>query len=71
MVRGQISALVRLYLESAEVDDIERKVPVIAELLTTVAESCARMLVLEHYPWTAAELATYVSRLIARGVHPV
>ena len=71
MVRGQISALVRLYLESAEVDDIERKVPVIAELLTTVAESCARMLVLEHYSWTAAELATYVSRLIARGVHPV
>jgi AcrR family transcriptional regulator len=71
MILGQISAPVRLYMESAEVDDLERKVPVVAELLTTVAESCARMLVLEHYPWTAAELATYVSRLIARGVHPV
>ena len=71
MILGQISALVRLYMESAGIDDVERKVPVVAELLTTVAESCARMLVLEHYPWTAAELATYVSRLITRGVHPV
>jgi AcrR family transcriptional regulator len=71
MILGQISALVRSYMESAEVDDIERKVPVVAELLTTVAESCARMLVVERYPWTAAELATYVSRLITRGVHPV
>jgi AcrR family transcriptional regulator len=71
MILGQISALVRSYMESAEVDDIERKVPVVAELLTTVAESCARMLVVERYPWTATELATYVSRLITRGVRPV
>jgi AcrR family transcriptional regulator len=71
MILGQIGALVRLYMESAKVDDVERKVPVVAELLATVAESCARMLVLEHYPWTAAELATYVSRLITRGVRPV
>jgi hypothetical protein len=33
-----------------------------------VAEACARMLVLEHYPWTAVELTTYVSRLITCGV---
>jgi AcrR family transcriptional regulator len=71
MILGQISALVRSYMESAEVNDVERKVPVVAELLTTVAESCARMLVVERYPWTAAELATYVSRLITRGVRPV
>ncbi len=71
MILGQIRGLVRLYLEAAEVDDVDRKVPVVAELLTTVAESCARMLVLEHYPWTAAELAIYVSRLITRGVDPV
>ncbi len=71
MILGQIRALVRLYMESSDVDDVDRKVPVVAELLATVAESCARMLVLEHYPWTAAELATYVSRLITRGVNPV
>ncbi|MBV8996200.1 MAG: hypothetical protein JO287_21425 [Pseudonocardiales bacterium] len=70
-VLGQISELVRLFMASAELDDIERKVPVVAELLTTVAESCARMLVLEHYPWTAVELATYVSRLITCGIRRV
>ena len=50
---------------------IDRKAPVVAEVIATVAESCARMLVLEHYPWTAAELATYVARLLARGLRPV
>ena len=45
-------------------------VTVIAELLATAAVSCARMLVLENYPWTAPELASYVSRLITRGVNP-
>ncbi|MBV9729869.1 MAG: TetR/AcrR family transcriptional regulator [Pseudonocardiales bacterium] len=71
MILGQIRELVRLYMTSAEIDDVERKSPVVAELLATVAESCVRMLVLEHYPWTAVELATYVSRLITRGVRPV
>ncbi|MGH3912679.1 MAG: TetR/AcrR family transcriptional regulator [Pseudonocardiaceae bacterium] len=70
MIMSQIRALVRSSMESAEIDDIERKVPVVAELLATVAESCVRMLVLEHYPWTAAELATYVAGLVTRGVHP-
>lgn len=70
MLLDQLRDLVRSYLESVRSDDIDRKVPVIAELLATVAESCARMLVLEDYPWTAPELAGYVSRLIVRGVNP-
>jgi AcrR family transcriptional regulator len=68
MLVGQLRELVRLYMVSAGRDDIDRKAPVVAELITTVAESCARMLVLEHYPWTAAELATYVSRILTRGL---
>jgi AcrR family transcriptional regulator len=71
MVVGQLRELVRQSMLVAEIDDIDRKAPVVAELIATVAESCARMLVLEHYPWTAAELATYVARLLARGVRPV
>ncbi len=71
MVVGQLRELVRQYMVLAEVDDIDRKAPVVAELIATVAESCARMLVLEHYPWTPEELATYVARLLARGVRPV
>lgn len=68
MLVGQLRELVRQYMVSAARDDVDRKAPVVAELIATVAESCARMLVLEHYPWTAAELATYVSRILTRGL---
>ncbi|MPZ67363.1 MAG: TetR family transcriptional regulator [Pseudonocardiaceae bacterium] len=68
MILGQVQDLVRMYMAVNQVDDAERKVPVIAELLATVAESCARMLVLEQYPWSAVELATYVSRFLTRGI---
>jgi AcrR family transcriptional regulator len=71
MVVGQLRELVRQSMIAGQIDDIDRKAPVIAEMIATVAESCARMLVLEHYPWTAAELATYVARLLARGLRPV
>lgn len=71
LVVGQLRELVRQYMAAAEVDDIDRKAPVVAELIATTAESCARMMVLERYPWTAAELATYVARLLARGVRTV
>ncbi|HEY6425205.1 MAG TPA: helix-turn-helix domain-containing protein [Pseudonocardiaceae bacterium] len=68
MLAGQLCELVRNYMVSAGRDDVDRKAPVVAELIATVAESCARMLVLEHYPWTAAELATYVSGILTRGL---
>ncbi|MGH4022589.1 MAG: hypothetical protein ACRDT0_25790, partial [Pseudonocardiaceae bacterium] len=70
-VVGELRELVRQDMVVAEIDDVDRKAPVVAELIASVAESCARMLVLEHYPWTAAELATYVARLLTRGVRPV
>jgi AcrR family transcriptional regulator len=68
MVVGQLHELVRQNMVLAGVEDIDRKAPVVAELIATVAESCARLLVLEHSPWTAAELATYVACLLTRGV---
>jgi AcrR family transcriptional regulator len=71
MVVGQLRELVHQYMVAGEVDDIDRRAPVVAELIVSVSESCARMLVLERYPWTAAELATYVARLLARGLRPV
>jgi AcrR family transcriptional regulator len=70
MVVGQLRGLVRQSMVVAEVDDVDRKAPIVAELIATVAESCARMLLLEPCPWTAAELATYVARLVTRGIHP-
>lgn len=70
MVVGQLRELVHQYMVAGGIDDIDRKAPVVAELIAAVSESCARMLVVERYPWTAAELATYVARLLARGVRP-
>jgi AcrR family transcriptional regulator len=70
MVVGQLRELVRQSMMAGDIDDIDRKAPVVAELIAAVSESCARMLVVERYPWTAAELATYVARLLARGVRP-
>lgn len=67
MLLGQLGEVVRAYLAAVGSEDIERKVPVVAELLATVAESCARMVVLENHPWTAPELSGYVARVIARG----
>jgi AcrR family transcriptional regulator len=70
MVVGQLRELVRQYMVAGGIEDIDRKAPVVAEMIAAVSESCARMLVVERYPWTAAELATYVARLLARGVRP-
>jgi AcrR family transcriptional regulator len=70
MVVGQLRELVRQYMMAEGIEDIDRKAPVVAEMIAAVSESCARMLVVERYPWTAAELATYVARLLARGVRP-
>jgi AcrR family transcriptional regulator len=69
-VVGQLRELVHQYMVAGEVDEIDRKAPVVAELIASVSEACARMLVLERHPWTAAELATYVARLLARGLRP-
>lgn len=70
MAVGQLRELVRQYMVARGIDDIDRKAPVVAELIAAVCESCARMLVVERQPWTAAELATYVARLLARGLTP-
>ena len=68
MVVAQLRELVRQSMVLSGIDDIDRKAPVVAELIATVAESCARMLVLERQPWTAPELATYVARILTRGL---
>jgi AcrR family transcriptional regulator len=70
MAVGQLRELVRQYMVASGIDDIDRKAPVVAELIAAISESCARMLVLERHPWTAAELATYVARLLTRGLNP-
>ena len=69
MVVGQLRELVRQSMIAEQIDDIDRKAPVVAEMIATIAESCARMLVLEQYPWTAAG-AGDLRRPPARPRHP-
>jgi AcrR family transcriptional regulator len=68
MTVHELCERIRRYMVARGIDDIERKAPVVAELIASVSESCARMLVVERCPWTAAELATYVAGLLARGL---
>lgn len=68
LILDRLRGLVSSYLEEADIADAARKTPVVAELLASVAESCARMLVVHEYPWDPAELALFTARLLARGI---
>jgi AcrR family transcriptional regulator len=67
-ILDRLRDLVIMYLSTIEVDDTERKAPVLAELLASICESCGRMIVVEKLPWTPDDLANYVSRLMTLGV---
>ncbi|TCO65400.1 TetR/AcrR family transcriptional regulator [Actinocrispum wychmicini] len=67
-VLGRLRDLVIMYLSTLDVEDTERKAPVLAELLASICESCGRMIVVNQLPWTPDDLATYVSRLMTLGV---
>ena len=67
-ILGRLRDLVIMYLSTVDVVDTERKAPVLAELLASICEACGRMVIAEQHPWTPAELAEYVSRLMTLGV---
>jgi AcrR family transcriptional regulator len=67
-VLGRLRDLVIMFLSTIEVEDAERKAPVLAELLASICESCGRMIVVDHMQWTPEDLAAYVSRLMSLGV---
>lgn len=46
----------------------DREADLMAELLTSIAETAARLLVVEKHPWQPAELAEYLAKLMAPGV---
>lgn len=67
-VTGRLRDLVMMYLATFQVEDSERKAPVLAALLASICESCGRMIIVERQPWTPTDLAQYVSRLMTLGV---
>jgi AcrR family transcriptional regulator len=66
-VVARIGELVEVYLVQLGVEDSERKAPVVAELLTSVAEASARVLFASDGDWTPDELGALVARLVVRG----
>ena len=68
MLLGRLQELTRAYTAAAGISDAEREIPVIAELLASVAESCARMIIVREYPWRPDELARFTARAVTRGL---
>ena len=68
MLLSRLQELARSYMAAGNISDAERKIPVIAELLASVAESCARMIIMREYPWTPAELARFTAHVLTRGL---
>lgn len=68
MLLGRLQELASAYMAAAGISDTARTTPVIAELLASVAESCARMIIVRDYPWTPSELARFTARVVARGL---
>lgn len=68
MILRRLREIARFHLDNAEVPDAARKAPVLAELLAGIAESCARMIIVDGHDWSPSELAGYVSRMITHGI---
>jgi AcrR family transcriptional regulator len=66
-ITEQLTRLVALFLEQSGTEDIERKAPVLAELLAATGRTSVRILLESGGDWTPEELGRFVARVQARG----
>lgn len=70
--RGSVVArttdVVKPVLEEGGVSDAARKAPILAEMLTSVAESGVRLLLADGEDRDPEELAAFLARVVARGL---
>jgi AcrR family transcriptional regulator len=66
-VVGRLREMTELYLGQLGTEDLERKAPVLAELLAALSEASVRVLLSSDGGWTPEELGAYVARVTARG----
>jgi AcrR family transcriptional regulator len=66
-ITEQLTRLVASYLTEAGIEDVERKAPVLAELLAATGRTSVRILLDSGGEWTPDELGAFVARVIARG----
>jgi AcrR family transcriptional regulator len=62
-----LQELVGAFLETAGVEEIDRKAPVLAELVASIGEGSVRVMLASEGSWTPEELAGLVARVAARG----
>jgi AcrR family transcriptional regulator len=66
-VVGRLRGMTELFLGQLGTEDLERKAPVLAELLAALSEASVRVLLSSDGDWTPEELGAYVARVTARG----
>ena len=66
-VVARLAEITRDFMEPLGTEDLERKTPVLAEMLLALGESSVRMLLSSDGDWTPEELAALVARVAARG----
>lgn len=66
-VLARLRELVAAYLRAAGADDAERKAPVLAELLASLAEGGVRVLLADEGDWSPVELAAFVASVAVHG----
>ena len=62
-----LEELVSAFLTTAGVDEVDRKAPVLAELVASIGEGSVRVMLASHGTWAPEELAGLVARVAARG----
>jgi AcrR family transcriptional regulator len=67
LITEQLTTLVAAYLDESGTEDVERKAPVLAELLAATGRTSVRLLLESGGEWTADELGAFVARVVARG----
>jgi AcrR family transcriptional regulator len=66
-ITEQLTRLVALFLEQSGIEDVDRKAPVLAELLAATGRTSVRILLDSGGDWTPEELGRFVARVQARG----
>jgi AcrR family transcriptional regulator len=66
-VVGRLGEITRDFMEPIGPDQLERKVPVMAQMLLALGEASVRVLLASEGDWTPEELGALVARVAARG----